>query len=45
VAAGSLIVATHLIGRFYLAEPVTIAQTAGVALIIAGIVVVFLRTQ
>ena len=45
VAAGSLIIATHLIGRFYLGEATSLAQTAGVTMIVAGILVVFLRTQ
>lgn len=45
VAAGSLIVATHLIARFYLAETVLASQTFGIGLIIAGIFLVFMRTQ
>lgn len=45
VAAGSLIIATHLVARFYLAETVTVAQTAGMAVIVAGMFLVFLRTQ
>jgi multidrug transporter EmrE-like cation transporter len=44
VAAGSLIIATHLIGRVYLAEATSSLQTFGIGLIIAGIFLVFLRT-
>jgi multidrug transporter EmrE-like cation transporter len=45
VAAGSLIVATHLLARFYLFETVSTLQTFGIGMIIAGIFLVFLRTQ
>jgi multidrug transporter EmrE-like cation transporter len=45
VAAGSLIVATHVIARFYLAESVSLPQTFGIGMIIAGIFLVFMRTQ
>jgi multidrug transporter EmrE-like cation transporter len=45
VAAGSLIVATHLIGRLFLSETVQASQTLGIGLIIAGMVLVTLRAQ
>ncbi|MEX2127724.1 MAG: hypothetical protein WD871_05720 [Xanthobacteraceae bacterium] len=45
IAAGSLIVATHLLARFYLAETVSILQTFGIGMIVVGIFLVFLRTQ
>lgn len=45
VAAGSLIVATHVIARVYLAETVSMSQTFGIGLILAGIFLVFMRTQ
>jgi uncharacterized membrane protein len=45
IAAGSLILATHLIARFYLAETVLASQTIGIALIIAGIFLVSIKAQ
>jgi multidrug transporter EmrE-like cation transporter len=45
VAAGSLILATHLIARLYLAETVLASQTIGIGLIIAGIFLVSIRAQ
>jgi multidrug transporter EmrE-like cation transporter len=38
-------VATHLLARFYLFETVSTLQTFGIGMIIAGIFLVFLRTQ
>ncbi|MEX0697899.1 MAG: hypothetical protein WD099_10175 [Dongiaceae bacterium] len=45
LAAGSLIVATHVIARMYLAEAPTTVQTLGVGVIVAGMFLVFMRTQ
>jgi multidrug transporter EmrE-like cation transporter len=45
IAAGSLIVATHVVARLYLAEAPTAVQTLGVAVILAGIFLVFARAQ
>jgi len=45
VAAGSLIVATHFIGRFYLAEATSLAQVFGIGMILIGIFLVIFRTQ
>lgn len=44
VAAGSLIVATHVIARIFLAETVSATQTFGVGMILVGIFLVFMRT-
>jgi multidrug transporter EmrE-like cation transporter len=45
IAAGSLIVATHVVARLYLAEAPTAVQTLGVAVILVGIFLVFARAQ
>lgn len=45
IAAGSLIVATGLIGRFLLAETFTSTQLLGTVLIVAGIFFVMVRTS
>jgi multidrug transporter EmrE-like cation transporter len=45
IAAGSLIVATQLIARFYLAETIVTSQTIGIGLIVVGIFLVSLRAQ
>jgi multidrug transporter EmrE-like cation transporter len=45
VAAGSLIIATHLIARFLLGEVVLMWQTIGVALILAGIALTSVKLQ
>jgi multidrug transporter EmrE-like cation transporter len=45
IAAGSLILATHLIARFYLAETVLVSQTIGIGLIVAGIFLVSMKAQ
>ena len=45
IAAGSLVIATHLIARFYLSETVIASQTLGIALIIAGIFLVSMKAQ
>lgn len=41
VAAGALILATQLVGFFFLGEGMTLQKESGVALILAGIVVLF----
>ena len=43
VAAGSLIVATQIAGRLLLGESLPLAHLGGVALILAGIALVFAR--
>ncbi|MEO8667450.1 MAG: EamA family transporter [Bauldia sp.] len=44
IAAGSLIVATNLIARYFLGETISSAQMLGIGLIVAGIFLIFLRT-
>ena len=43
IAAGSLIVATQAVGHLFLKEALSMTHLAGVALIVAGITVVFVR--
>ena len=43
VAAGSLVVATQAVARFYLGETVSTMQTLGVVTIVAGIALAFVR--
>jgi multidrug transporter EmrE-like cation transporter len=43
VAAGSLVVATQAVARFYLGETVSSMQTLGVAAIVIGIALAFVR--
>ena len=44
VAAGSLIIATQAFSYLYLKEPITTTHLVGVALILAGVTIVFART-
>lgn len=41
IAAGSLIVATQIVGYRFLSEPLALSHLAGIALILAGIGVIF----
>ncbi len=43
IAAGSLVVATQIVGYLLLGETIRVVHAGGVALILAGIVLIFVR--
>ncbi len=43
IAAGSLVVATQIVGYVFLGEAIRVVHTGGIALILAGIVLIFVR--
>ena len=43
IAAGSLVIATQIVGHLFLGETIRLVHAGGIAMILAGIVLIFVR--